>query len=86
MLEQHKTGADITYTDHALERIKYWNLDFEKIEETIKTGIIVKDKSNSVNKQYLKRYFGKENITYLVVVTYYKYLIEVQTAWPIQGR
>ena len=35
--------AEITFNPHLFDRKEYWNLDLDKIEETIKTGKILLD-------------------------------------------
>ena len=72
--------AEITFDPHLFDRKEYWNLDLDKIEETIRTGEIFEEKCEQPNKLCFKRYFGKENKTYTVIVRYYKSFIEVKTA------
>ncbi len=78
--------ADITFDPHLFNRTKYWNLDLDKIEETIRTGKIFNQKCEKPNKICFRMFFGKENITYTVIVRYHKDFIEVKTAWPRKGR
>ena len=78
--------AEITFDPHLFGRKEYWNLDLDKIEETIRTGEIFEEKCEQPNKLCFKKYFGKENTTYTVIVRYYKSFIEVKTAWPAKGR
>ena len=80
-----KTAA-ITFSPHLFDRKEYWNLDLNKIEETVKNGTIFEEKCELPNKICFKRYFGKENITYTVIVRYHDNFIEVKTAWPKKGR
>lgn len=68
------------------DRKEYWNLDLDKIEEAVRTGKIFEKKCEMPNKICFKRYFGKENITYAVIVRYHKNFIEVKTAWSKKGR
>ena len=78
--------AEITFDPHLFNRKEYWNLDLDKIEETVRTGKIFEEKCEHPNKLCFERYFGKENITYTVIVRYHKNFIEVKTAWPKKGR
>lgn len=78
--------AEITFDPHLFDRKEYWDLDLDKIEETVRTGKIFIEKCEEPNKLCLKRYFGKENITYTIIVRYHKNFIEVKTAWPTKGR
>ena len=78
--------AEITFSLHLFKRKDYWNLDINKIEETVRIGKIFYQKCEKPNKICFKRYFEKENITYTVIVRYYKHFIEVKTAWPKKGR
>lgn len=78
--------SEITFHPHTFDKEKYLNLDLNKIEETVRTGRIFKNKCAKPNKLCFKRYYGKENITYTVIVRYYKNFIEVRTAWTKKGR
>ena len=78
--------AEITFDPHLFDRGEYWNLDLDKIEETVRTGKIFEEKCEEPNKLCFKRYYGKENVTYIVIVRYYNNFIEVKTAWPKKGR
>jgi len=82
----NRRKARVTFDPHALDRAEYWNLDLEKVDDTVRTGSVVRGKSEKPNKLCFKKYYGKENITYIVMVRYYIYLIEVKTVWPKQGR
>ena len=82
----NRKKAEITFSPHLFDRKEYWNLDLDKIEETVKNGAIFKDKCEFPNKICFKRYFGKENLTYTVIVRYHNNFIEVKTAWPKKGR
>ena len=76
----------ITFNPHLLDRVAYWNLDLGKIEETVKTGKILKSKCEKPNKLCFMRYYGKENLTYVVIVRVHNDFIEVKTAWPRKGK
>ena len=78
--------AEIIFDPHLFDRKEYWNLDLDKVEETAKTGKIFEEKCEQPNKLCFKRYFGKENVTYTVIVRYHQNFIEVKTAWPRKGR
>ncbi len=78
--------AEITFDPHVFDRKEYWNLDLDKIEETVRTGKAFDNKCEMPNKICFRRYFGKENITYTVIVRYHNDFIEVKTAWPKKGR
>lgn len=82
----NRKNAEITFDPHLFDRKEYWNLDLGKIEETVRTGKIFEKKCEKPNKICLKRYFGKENLTYTVIVRYHKNFIEVKTVWPKKGR
>ena len=78
--------AEVTFDPHLFDRSEYWNLDLDRIEETVKTGKIFQKKCEKPNKICIKRYFGKENITYTIIVRYHKDFIEVKTVWPTKGK
>lgn len=78
--------ASITFDPHLFDRKEYWNLDLDKIEETVRTGRIFEEKCEEPNKICFKRYFGKDNTTYTIIVKYHKNFIEVKTVWPTKGR
>ena len=82
----NRRKAEITFDPHAFDRKEYWNLDLDKIEEAVRTGKLFEEKCEKPNKLCFKRYFGKENITYTVIVRYHNNFIEVKTAWPKKGR
>src|SRR3989344_1626900 len=68
--------AEIRYDPHALKRKDYWKLDLNKIREAIQEGKILQDKCEKPNKICFTRYYGKENITYVIIVRYHKEYIE----------
>ena len=82
----NRNKAEITFSPHLFDGKEYWNLDINKIEETLRNGKIFEEKCELPNKVCFKRYFGKENITYTVIVRYHDNFIEVKTAWPKKGR
>ena len=77
---------NITYSANAIERNECWGLDLDKVEETIRIGRIDYEKSERPEKACFKRYYGKENITYVVITKFYSEHIEVKTLWAIKGR
>ena len=82
----NRKKAEITFSPHLFDREEYWNLDLDKIEETVRNGKIFEEKCELPNKLCFTRYFGKENITYVVITRYHDNFIEVKTAWPKKGR
>ena len=78
--------VEVTFNPHLFDRKDYWNLDSNKIEETVRFGKIFEQKSERPNKICFKRYFGKENMTYTVIVRFYENFIEVKTVWPNKGK
>ena len=82
----NRKKAEVTFSPHLFDRKEYWNLDLDKIEETVRNGIVFEEKCEFPNKICFKRYYGKENITYTVIVRYHDNFIEVKTAWPKKGR
>ena len=82
----NRKKIEVTFSPHLFDRKEYWNLDLNKVEETVRTGKIFEKKCEIPNKICFKRYFGKENITYTVIARCYKNFIEVGTAWPKKGK
>ena len=82
----NRKKAEITFDPHLFDRKEYWSLDIDKVEEAIRTGKIFEEKCELPNKLCIKRYFGKENITYTIIVRYHKNFIEVKTVWPTKGK
>ncbi len=78
--------AEITFDPHLFDRKEYRNLDLDKVEETVRTGVISENKCEKPTKVCFKRYYGKENITYTVIVRYHQNFIEVKTSWLNKGR
>ena len=76
----------ITFDSHTFERVWYWKLNPAKVKETVRTGTLFPRKCRFPNIFCFRRYFGKENTTYVVIVRYHKDHIEVKTAWPKKGR
>ena len=82
----NRKEAEITFDPHLFHRVDYRHLNFDFIEETIRDGDIYPLKCELPNKICFKRYFGKCNQTYTVIVRYNKEFIEVKTAWNNNGR
>lgn len=78
--------AKITFDPHLFDRKEYRNLSLDKIEETIRNGELYQEKCEFPNKVCFRKYFGKENISYIVIARIHKEFIEVKTAWPRRGR
>lgn len=78
--------VEITFDPHLFDRKEYWNLDLDKIEETVRSGRVFYDKCEMPNKICFKRYFGKENKTYIIIARFHSSFIEVKTAWQTKGR
>ena len=51
-----RKNAEITFDQHLFDRKEYWNLDLDKIEETVRTGKIFEEKCEEPNKICFKRY------------------------------
>ncbi len=81
-----KKHAEITFEPHLFDRKEYWNLDLDKVEETVRAGSLFEPKCEEPNKLCFQRYYGKENTTYIVIVRYHLNFIEVKTAWLRKGR
>ena len=82
----NRKKIQVTFNPHVFERVEYWRLDLGNVEETVRTGKISEAKCKPPNKICFERYFGKENITYVVIARYHKHFIEVKTAWLRKGR
>ena len=83
---QNRKKCLITYSEHLFDRQDYWNLELDKIEETIRSGKLVHEKCEEPNKICFQRYFGKKNLTYVVIAIIHENFIEVKTTWPIKGK
>ena len=78
--------AGITFDPHVFIRQTERNFDIDFVEETVRTGQIVQEKSVPPNKICLKKYHGKERRTYFVVALIHQDFIEVKTTWLKKGR
>jgi hypothetical protein len=81
-----KRNGGIIFSKHLLDKQVYWHLDLDKVEETVKTGSVAEDKCGMPCKICFERYFGKENITYVVIAWFEEDYIEVKTEWSREGR
>ena len=86
IIKLNRRKAEITFDPHVFDRREYWNLNLDKVEETVRTGKVSEGKCEMPNKICFKRYFGKEKSTYIVIVRYHNNFIEVKTAWPKKGK
>ena len=82
----NRKTALIWFHPHIIDRSTYWQLEKEKIKQTVRDGKIVIDKCEEPNKICFAMYFGKENISYCVITRFHDEFIEVITAWPKIGR
>ncbi len=76
----------ITFNPHLIVRESHRNLDLDRVEETVRTGKPNARKSTPPDRICFRRYFGKENLTYDVVVVVHQNYWEVITAWIKRGR
>ena len=65
----NRKKVEITFDPHLFDRKEYWNLDLDRVEETVRIGEIVDKKCEKPNKICFKRFFGKANITYTINCT-----------------
>jgi hypothetical protein len=76
----NRTTIEVTFDPHLFTRKLERNLDINFIEEVIRTGTIITEKS--MNKKFcFKKYHGKERKTYFIVGILHQNFIEVKTAW-----
>ena len=85
MVLDRKT-AEITFDPHVFTRQLERHFDLDFVEETIRTGIIVEEKSNLPQKICFQKYHGKERQTYVVIALMHQDFIEVKTVWLTLGR
>ena len=81
-----RAKSEVTFDPHVFDRAVYWNLNLDNVEETVRTGTIFGEKCEEPNKLCFKRFFGKENMTYTVIVRYHQDFIEVKTVWSNKGK
>ncbi len=82
----NRKEAAVTFDLRLFDRSEYWNLELGKIEETVRCGKIFAEKCEKPGKLCFSRYFGKENVTYVVIALFHQNFIEVKTVWPRKGR
>lgn len=70
----------ITFNPHLIMRESQRNLDLDRVEETVRTGKPNERKSTPPANICFCRYFGKENLTYEVVVVIHQNYWEVMTS------
>lgn len=81
-----RTTAEVTFDPHVFTRQLERNFEIDFVEETVRTGTIVEEKSEPPNKICFSKYHGKEKQTYFVVVILHREFIEVKTAWLKTGK
>ncbi|MBW2999698.1 hypothetical protein KY339_03420 [Candidatus Woesearchaeota archaeon] len=70
----------VTFKRALFYRKKHWNLNIDKVEETVKKGeIITKPK-----RVYFRKYFAKSKEQYIVSTVFRKNYIEVVSAWQMR--
>lgn len=85
MVVDRKT-AEITFDPHVFTRQLERNFDLDFVEETVRMGIIVDEKSAPPYKVCFQRYHGKERQTYYVIALIHQEFMEVKTVWLTLGR
>ena len=82
----NRKRVEITFNEHILKTQNKRNLDLDLVEETIRTGNIIIKKCERPNKLCSRRYFGKINESYDVILRVRDNLFEAITAWKRKGR
>ena len=77
--------AEITFDPHVFTRQIDRNFDIDFVEETVRTGDVVEEKSTAT-KACFRKYHGKERNTYYVIALFHSDFIEVKTVWLEQGH
>lgn len=85
-LDRFRKTIEITFDPHVFTRQTERNFDIDFVEETVRTGHIVAEKSDLPNKGCFEKYHGKERRTYLVITIIHSDFIEVKTTWLRKGR
>ena len=85
-LGELRKQAEITFDPHVFTRQTERNFDIDFVEETVRTGDTVTEKSEPPNKICFKKYHGKERRTYVVVAIIHQNFIEVKTTWLQKGN
>ena len=78
-------NKEIKFTGHVLDKLLMLSLEKAIVFDIIKTGRVIRHKS-SENKIVLRRYYGKCNKTYYLVVQIKLNFAEAITIWQKQGR
>jgi hypothetical protein len=81
----YNINNNLAYNPHLFERKEQRMLDLDKIEETALEGRAVRKRCGR-SCMCLSRYFGKENVTYFVIVRKHRNFREVMTAWQTKGN
>lgn len=76
----------ITYHPHFIMRESTRNLSLMYVEMTVRSGKVDEQRCEAPRKLCFERYFGKERITYVVIVIAHHYFWEVITCWKRRGR
>ncbi|HLC71159.1 MAG TPA: DUF4258 domain-containing protein [Candidatus Nanoarchaeia archaeon] len=84
-MPDRKTG-EITFDPHVFTRQIDRNFDIDFVEETVRTGDVVEEKSSPPEKVCFRKYHGKERRTYYVITLFHSDFIEVKTVWLEQGH
>lgn len=84
--EPDRKTAEITFDPHVFTRQLERNFDLDFVEETVRDGNIVEDKSLPPKKLCLCKYHEKERKTYYVIALWHNEFIEVKTVWLKEGR
>jgi hypothetical protein len=79
-------NLEITFSEHLFDRQAHWKLNLSLVKETIRTGNVNECKCKEPAKLCFERYYGKENVTYIVIALLKKDEVEVKTAWLRQGK
>ena len=75
---------EIVFNTHIFKR-EYNKRMLDKIEEIITTGKEIKYVT-TYPKKCIRRYYGKENKTYFVIIIEHNETIEAITSWKKKGR
>ena len=79
--------VEIDFSVHVLKGKNLKPDDLDKPEETIRKGRVVEEKSDRLRKTIgFRLYFGKENLTYTVIVGLHGDLLRIVTLWRDGGR
>lgn len=81
-----RKSIEITFDPHVFIRQTERNFDIDFVEETVRTGNIIPEKSEPPNKICFAKYHGKERRTYTVIAIIHRAFIEVKTTWLKKGR